>query len=119
MGYRYDANEETYEIIELCGKPMLFTDMRIDKKTVPNGMYQYEVRYDDDNVGDPVQIARNIAVNYLGTIISNRPIKLPSDGYLDIDPENDWNYTGVSCGLEEFMLDNPPEKKKSRDDEGR
>ena len=119
MGYRYNAKEEEFEIIELFGKPMLFTDVRIDKKSVPDGMYQYEVRYDDDNIGDPVQIARNVMANHLGTLITNRPIKLPPDGYLDIEPENYWDYTGESAGLNEFMRDNPPDRKKSRDDEGR
>ena len=52
----------------------------------------------DENGGsDPVQIARGIAVNHFGSIIKHEPIELPPDGYLDIDPEKDWNFAGGDC----------------------
>ena len=31
--------------IEVLGKPALFHDMRIDRNTVPKGLYLYEVRH--------------------------------------------------------------------------
>ena len=39
-----------------------------DRDTVPQGMYMYEVRHDDDQQGEPVQIANWIMVNHLGNI---------------------------------------------------
>jgi hypothetical protein len=40
----------------------------------------YEVRHDDDQQGDPVQIANWIMVNHWGTLITNKPIRLePSE----------------------------------------
>ena len=53
-----DATKETFESVTVLDKPMLFTCARIDRDTVPKGMYLYEVRHDDDQRGDPVQIAR-------------------------------------------------------------
>ena len=50
---------------------MLFTCLRVDRDTVPQGMYMYEVRHDDDQQGEPVQIANWIMVNHWGTLISN------------------------------------------------
>lgn len=71
-----DATKETFESVTVLDKPMLFTCARIDRDTVPKGMYLYEVRHDDDQRGDPVQIGKWIMVNHWGTLISNRPIRL-------------------------------------------
>ena len=62
--------EEHFEEITVLGKPALFHDMRIDRETVPKGLYLYEVRGDDDGGGDPVQIAKGIMVNHFGSIIT-------------------------------------------------
>lgn len=94
---RYNAMEETFTEIEVLGKPALFHDMRSDRNTVPKGLYLYEVRHDDEGWGDPVQIAKGIMVNYFGSIITREQIRFPVNGYLDIDPEKDWNYVGGDC----------------------
>ena len=36
---RYHAMNETYTEIEVLGKPALFHDMRIDRSTVPKGLF--------------------------------------------------------------------------------
>lgn len=101
---RYDAVKERYSKIQILGKQALFTPMRLERNTVPVGFYLYEVRHDDDGIGDPVQIARGILVNHWGTILTTEPIDIPEDGYLDIDPEKDWDYLDEdSCLLKDFM----------------
>lgn len=67
---------EKFEDVTVLGHPMLFTCLRVDRDTIPQGMYMYEVRHDDDQQGEPVQIANWIMVNHWGTLISNRPIRL-------------------------------------------
>ena len=94
-----DAREERFELVEVLGHPMLFTCLRVDRSTVPNGLYLYEVRNDDDQCGLPVEIGRWVMVNHWGTLLSTVPIALePSphinNAYRSIDPEKDWNYTG-------------------------
>ena len=109
---RYDARAETYQEIRVLGKPALFHDMRLDRGTIPKGLYLYEVRHDDEGWGNPVQIARGILVNHFGSILTREPIRLPADGYLDIDPEMDWEYDGGDCRtLQEFIKKYPPKKK--------
>ena len=120
MSCRENAMTGIYEEVTVLGKPMLFTDLRIDRATVPKGLYMYEVRYDDDNCGDPAQIANWVMVNHLGTLISRKPLKLvPSkavnNAYLDIDPKKDWNYEGTSSSLSEYLEKHPPKKEKHRD----
>ena len=112
----YNAVEESYEEITVLGRPALFTSGRLDRSTVPDGLYQYEVRSDDGGHGDPVQIAKGIMVNHWGTILTREPVRLPPDGYLDIDPEKDWSYAGGDCRtVKEFMQKFPPAKKKERE----
>jgi len=113
---RYNAMEEQFEEITVFGKPALFHDMRIKRESVPEGLYLYEVRHDDDGWGDPVQIARGIMVNHFGSIITREPIKLPPDGYLDIDPEKDWSYAGGDCRtVKEFQEKYPLIRKKEKE----
>ena len=57
---RYNAMEEIFTEIEVLGKPALFHDMRIDRNTVPKGLYLYEIRHDDKGWGNPVRIAKGI-----------------------------------------------------------
>lgn len=45
---RYNAMEEQFEEITVFGKPALFASIRIDRGSVPTGLYLYEVRSDDD-----------------------------------------------------------------------
>lgn len=120
MNFRQDAMKEVFEEVTVLGKPMLFTCLRIDRSTVPKGLYLYEVRHDDDQRGDPVQIANWIMVNHWGTLISSEPLNLNSrkaanNAYLDIDPENDWNYEGVEATVKEYMEQHPPKKEKRKD----
>ena len=120
MNFRQDATKEVFEEVTVLDKPMLFTCLRIDRATVPKGLYLYEVRHDDDMRGDPVQIANWIMVNHWGTLISSEPLKLtPSktvnNAYLDIDLEKDWNYEGVEATISEYMERHPPKKEKQKD----
>lgn len=115
--YPVDAMEETFENVTVSGYPMLFTCLRVDRKTVPEGLFLYEVRHDDDQQGEPVQIANWVMVNHWGTLISNRKIALEpnisgNNAYRDIDPENDWNYEGTTAKVQDYMKDRPAEKNK-------
>lgn len=107
-----NAMEEKYSEIRVLGKPALFHDLRIMRETLPKGVYLYEVRYAESGWPDPVQIARNIMVHYLGSIITREPIKLPPNGYLDIDADKDWGYVdGKRITIDEFKKKYPVRRK--------
>lgn len=76
-----DARKERFELVEVFDRPMLFTCLRVDRNTVPKGLYLYEVRNDDDQCGIPVEIGRWIMVNHWGTLLSATPIKLEPNRY--------------------------------------
>ena len=79
---KVDYNKEKFTKVRVCGIECDFTDMRIDKSTVPEGRYQYEVAGDDDSGGDPVRVQRGVLVNFFGTLISDMPLPVGEDGVL-------------------------------------
>ena len=113
---RHNAREEIYTEIRVLGKPALFHSMRLDRNTVPQGLYLYEIRHDDASIGEPVQLAERILVNHFGTILTKEPISLGPDGYLDIAVKKDWDSNGGKRRtVEEFMKEEPcPGKAENR-----
>ena len=53
----FNAMTEHYEEITVCGKPALFTSIRIKRDTVPDGLYAYDVWHDDKCRGIPCESA--------------------------------------------------------------
>ena len=117
---RVNAMTEKFEDVTVLGHPMLFTCARVDRAPAPQRLHMHEARHDDDQQGDPVQIANWIMVNHWGTLITNKPIRLePSErinnAYRDIDPEEDWNYEGSVTTVKEYMEKNPPAVHKEKE----
>ena len=79
---RLDYRSEKFQKVSVCGIPCDFSDMRIDRSTVPEGRYQYEVADDDESQGNPSKVRRGIIVNFFGTLISDVPLPLGRDGVL-------------------------------------
>lgn len=85
---RQNAYEANYEIVLFLGKPALLANDRLDKSTVPEGLHCYELRHADDDWGEPCQLAKQIGVNFYGTLLTNEPIQLGSDGLLDLSAQD-------------------------------
>lgn len=59
-----------------CG---IFTEAKLDKNlldSLPNGVYHYDIRHDDDGVGEPCTIEKRVFVNRLGTLLTIGEIDL-------------------------------------------
>lgn len=111
---RRNAMEETYEEVELFGKTVLFTPIRLARNTVPEGLHLYEIRHADENGGDPVQLGQGILVNHFGTILSREPIELGEDGFRDIGQE-DFSYKDSgTINLKDFLEGVPPLKAQAQ-----
>lgn len=44
---RYRADDVGYELVTVFGREAIFSCDRIERDSVPKGLYQYEVRHDD------------------------------------------------------------------------
>ena len=111
---RADVMNEYYTEIRLFGKPALFNDLRLDQNTVPKGLYLYEVRYDDET-WEPVQIAKGILANHLGSILTCERLKIPPNGYLDLETKTDWKYINGGCHTVQEFLEKYPIRQKERE----
>ena len=101
--YRIVQNEEAFQFTDdLLGEGVTYETagslqggkkVWIKRDTVPDGLYAYDVRHDDECRGIPCEIAPFVMVNHWGTIILAEPLELPDDGRRYIDEETDWDYS--------------------------
>lgn len=90
-----------FEHIELFGKPVLFTNDRVDKATVPKGWYRYNIRGSDSDPGSFGTLECEVAVNHAGTILSSEEIPFPKGK--DYKPiRGSQNFLGEDMTLAEF-----------------
>ena len=88
---RLDYRTEKFQKVSVCGIPCDFSDMHIDRSTVPEWRYQYEVSDDDESQGNPVRVGHGIMVNFFGTLISGVPLPLGCDSVLWLqDGDFEW-----------------------------
>lgn len=101
---RFNAKEINWEKVEVLGQDGLFTDLRVDRETIPDGWHVYEVRHSDNDWGEPVEICLGVLVNFYGTLLVKEPIKLepfPQTGndYFYIEWDKDWWFYGESVRI--------------------
>lgn len=101
-----DATKEGYLLAEIDGRLVLFTNMRLDRDTVPEGLSCYDVRDSDHLDGSMAEVKPFVMVNHWGTILSREPF--PLDDHGSYYPE-DWGYLDESMSLAEFQAA-PPEQ---------
>ena len=89
--YRENALELHYDLLEIFGEQVLFSGVRIDESTVPEGYNMYELRSTDDGAY-PVELSHFIRVNYFGTILTRANL-LNGKVYRLITP-GDYNFFG-------------------------
>ena len=95
-----NADEVDYERFEILGQDALFTNLRIARNSLPEGLHAYDLRDCDDCSGEPCELKSHVMVNHWGTVIVKEPIEGADDGiHLD---ESEYNTLGEEMTLEEF-----------------
>ncbi len=95
-----NAKNENFELVEVDGRPMLFTHARVDRDSVPDGLHCYDVRHDDDGRGISVEIKPHVTVNHWGTILSKAELPLKEGSYF---PKDDFNYLGDEISMDAYL----------------
>ncbi len=96
-----DLQKDVLAEVEILGHIALFTELRMDRTTVPEGIYCYDLQYGEDN-GFPAALEESVLINYFGTVLMNDKLEL-ENGHLYISYE-DFSYTGEKMKIEEFLL---------------
>lgn len=107
----YDAKKLTYQEVTILGKPALFTECRLDRTTVPEGVYRYELRHADEDWGEPITLSRSILVNYYGTVLTREPFQLPVEGWIPLASDSLSFQDGGCRTLAEFQQKYPISEK--------
>ena len=89
------ANDEQYQEIELFENPGLFSNGRIVRDNLPEGVYCYDLRGSDDDPGEPIYVEDRVGVNHAGAVILSEPLDLSKEGYLRLTEEEGLNFTGL------------------------
>ena len=71
-----DAYKTQFEHIELFDEPGLFTYSRINRETVPDGWFCYDLRGNDEDPNDPTTVEDRVAINHAGSVIFPKPLDL-------------------------------------------
>lgn len=93
-----NANVLIYDEFEIFGQKALFTNMRLDRDSLPDGLYAYDLR--DACDGEPNELKTFVAVNHWGTVIVKEPIEGAENG-IQVTPD-DYNFPGGDMSLVDF-----------------
>ena len=104
------ANDEQYQEIELFDKPGLFSNGRIVRDNLPEGVYCYDLRGSDYDPGEPVCVEERVVVNHAGSVLLTDPLELAENGRLMLTEEEGLNFVGGFSTLAQFLQ----EQKKDR-----
>lgn len=96
-----NANMAKYETFEILGRKALFTPSRIDRSTVPAGLYAYDLRHSDNGSGMACELKDNILVNHLGTVLTREAVS-DSDKGVALNYKK-YNFLGERTTLDEFL----------------
>ena len=90
--------EETFETIEINDLQALFTNSRINRNSLPEGTFAYDIRESDD--GETfATIEKQVIVNHAGTIITRQEIPMTCGDYA---PVEDYNLIGEETTYQEW-----------------
>lgn len=60
-----------------------YTNMHVDRRTIPKGWYVYDIRHDD--AWKLSTIENKVIENHAGTFLTQTPLKLNKNGYRCLD----------------------------------
>ncbi len=96
-----DANKEDMEEVEIKGHMALFTELRVDKSTLPDGVNCYELRHGDDD-SYPAELEENVRVNYFGAVLMTDKMELDKEGRVALSFD-DFGFSGEELSMTEYL----------------
>lgn len=96
------------DVVDVQGKAYLFTNARVDRESIPEGLYAYDVG--DDCDGNFWRVQRFVMVNHWGTIIGPEEVALDAGGQFWCEAEDEDGeyssegaYISYAESLEDFL----------------
>lgn len=95
-----DVNSSQLQEVEIKGHYGVFTELRVDKSTLPEGVNCYELRHGDDD-SYPVTLKEDVWVNYFGAVLMTDKMELGKEGYVGLSYD-DFGFTGEELTMLEY-----------------
>ncbi len=93
---------ENFELIELLDKQALFTNERLNAEDVPQGLYLYHLRMDDEQ-DHFTTIEPYVKVNHGGSVITKEPIDFGDADHIAFTEDTSPNFIGEELTFGQFM----------------
>lgn len=91
-----------YQSMELLGVKGLFTNLRVDRESLPEGFYKYSLREGEDDFFSSVD--KNVWANHMGDFICKQELDLAGQDEYDIF--GDYSFTDDKVNLDSFFGEN-------------
>ena len=88
-----------YQSMELLGVKGLFTNLRVDRESLPEGFFKYSLREGDD--GWLSSVENNVVVNHMGDFVCKQELNLNGQDEYDIFDE--YGFTDDEVDLDRFF----------------
>lgn len=88
-----------YQAMEVLGVKGVFSNLRVENESLPEGFYKYSLREAGKEYFSSVE--RSVLVNHSGDFICKEELPLGDDGYKDL--VGDYSFTGEPVDLDEFF----------------
>lgn len=95
-----DVTEAEMAEVDVKGRMALFKELRVNQGTVPEGMYCYALRHEDD-FGLPCTIEKSVVVDYFGAVITTEPLDFGDKDYIFVGYD-DFGFTGEHLSIAQY-----------------
>ncbi len=92
---------EEYQQAEFYDVPALFSNGRVDRESLPEGIFCYELRGADYDPGHPLTVEEYVKVNHAATILTAVPVTMPEQKSLRLG--DGLNFTGGEQTIPEYL----------------
>jgi hypothetical protein len=106
-----DAREIVMCEVSCQGVPALFSELRLERASVPWQFHVYEAGYVGTDVLMPAFVERHVSVNFRGTLITTRPLNLGHEGRYRLKEPLKFNKANI-MPLEEFCARHRTRRKE-------
>lgn len=97
----FDAKMEGYDLVEVDGRICLFSYMRLDPDSVPEGIFCYEVEDSEREDCTFGKIKERVGHRRMGSILCREKLPIGANG--EYRPKNPVKMAGEYISLGEFM----------------
>lgn len=97
-----NIDNDDFDLIELLGKPALFTNGRLIDSDIPKGLHCYHLRESDTGEGF-CSVETKVLVNHGGTVITDESLDFGTTGYISFTEETAPNFFNQKATMFQFL----------------